>query len=44
MANEEIKQRKGILGTPSGTYNLVQFCKNGVIRLKMQKTKKNDTK
>ena len=32
-----IKQITGILGGYTGTYNSIQFCKNGVIRLYTKK-------
>jgi hypothetical protein len=36
-----IKQLGGIFDQLSGTYNGIQFCKNGVIRVaKVKKTKK----
>ncbi len=28
----KVKVRRGVLGTPSGTFDVVQVCKNGVIR------------
>lgn len=33
-----IKQNKGILGTLTGTYNNITYCKNGVIKLYVKKT------
>lgn len=29
----KVKVRRGVLGIPSGTFDVVQVCKNGVLRL-----------
>ena len=41
---QKIKQLTGIIGNLSGTYNGMQFCKNGVIRWekKVEKKKRKD--
>lgn len=28
----KVKVRRGVLGIPSGTFDVVQVCKNGVLR------------